>query len=117
MKRSKTVTLKIDPKTYRPNLRLTAQQYRRLDQVLSKERRTIRNHFKKDKWPLDYRIIQGNVLQDVFGEIEFYILAMLLKADVVWTIRKNKMGHEEPMLVADKRRKGGPIKRRKRVRK
>ncbi len=109
--KSKTLTVSIAVPARRRQVKkdLPPKLFRKLERVLAAEIKSKRKHFKRDKWDLSWRIIEGNIYQDVFGSaLEWYVMGRLLEAgdQFVWNPKTLEF-----MLRRD------PIKRRKRVRK
>ena len=109
MKKVKEIVIKINVKHRRKGVKqaLPPALFDRLERVLRRELRTTKDHFKRrgHGWDLSYRLLYGNILQDVFGsDLEWYVLGRFLKAGE-WKWKKSRWGGEEDFLCKPKKRR------------
>ena len=82
---------------------------KKLDPLIKKEIKTAIEHFKKDGWPLDYRLLESFILTDLMGHYSIYIIACLLEAvpgTEMVTDHRQILFRKKEKSIATKKRKG-----------
>lgn len=80
--KKKTLTFRLNPKQFPFEVvtrHLSATQKRKFKAVVKERLKEIKQHFRRDGWPLHWRCIEEEIFMRVFGSlIETYLMAQFL---------------------------------------
>lgn len=85
---------------------------KRIDSVILEEIKLLKQHFKKDKWDLDYSYIISDVYHKILPSVEAQLLNTINKAGMILTVNKKNnvvitkfSTHKQKAYKAKKKRK------------